>query len=250
MKDEETAIWLAAVVAAGNFVFTLITLFLVEKAGRLKLTLGSLFGVILALCLLASTFILIKSESPRSVRNIANDTCGAYGSCYACVKQSSCGFCYSVADSKYFNGSCQADKSSTVRPKSCMDTHWTPDVCPTSYAWLAVLSMIFYLAMFAPGMGPMPWAINAEIYPLWARSVGNSCSTATNWFFNLIISITFLHLVSWITEQGAFFLYAAIAGIGWVFLYLLLPETRGKKLEEVEDLFKGPLIVRFREDAG
>ncbi len=250
VKDEETAIWLAAVVAAGNFIFTLVAIILVERAGRLKLTLISLFGVILALCLLASTFILIETKSPRAVMQYSNDTCSSLSNCYRCLKSTQCGFCYGVTSSKqYYNGTCISYASSNVIPETCQNAQWTTDVCPTSYAWLAVFAMIFYLAMFAPGMGPMPWAINSEIYPLWARSVGNSCSAATNWLFNLLISITFLHLVSWITEQGAFFLYAAIAGAGWLFLFLLLPETRGKKLEEVENLFKGPLVVRCRKDS-
>ena len=58
---------------------------------------------------------------------------------------------------------------------------WQSEICPSRYAWLAVCAMIFYLAMFAPGFGPMPWTINAEIYPLWARNAGTSASTATNW---------------------------------------------------------------------
>lgn len=48
----------------------------------------------------------------------------------------------------------------------------------------------------------MPWAINAEIYPQWARSSGIAVATATNWIFNLIVSLTFLTLMENITKQG------------------------------------------------
>lgn len=54
------------------------------------------------------------------------------------------------------------------------------------------------------GMGPMPWTINSEIYPLWARSFSNSVATFTNWTFNLIISMTFLSLSESITRHGKF----------------------------------------------
>ena len=145
----------------------------------------------------------------------------------------------------YVNSSCLSFATSGIRPTLCNSTslHWSEKSCPTSYAWLAVLSMILYLAVFAPGMGPMPWAVNAEIYPLWARSIGTASSTAVNWFFNLIVALTFLNLISLLSRPGAFLFYAGLAGIGWIFLLLLLPETKGKSLEDIEELFKGKMIV-------
>lgn len=52
------------------------------------------------------------------------------------------------------------------------------------------------------GMGPMPWTINSEIYPMWARSSCNSVATSTNWMFNLLISMTFLTLTKELTKEG------------------------------------------------
>ena len=89
------------------------------------------------------------------------------------------------------------------------------------------------------GMGPVPWTVNAEIYPNWSRSIGNSASATTNWIFNLLVSVTFLHLTRYLTRYGAFTLYMLLAISGWSFIFLLLPETKGRKLEEVEELFKG-----------
>ena len=247
MEDEQTAIWLAAVVAAGNFLFSFVALFLVEKAGRLKLTLVSLLGVILSLCLLAATFILVKHESPKTMIAYPGDRCNQYNTCFDCVKDDKCGFCYqSPNQGIYLNGSCLTHNAGVPLLCNATSSKWVDESCPTTYAWLAVLSMILYLAAFAPGMGPMPWAINAEIYPLWARSIGTACSTSTNWFFNLLVSLTFLNLINLLSRPGAFIFYACLAAFGWVFVFLLLPETKGKSLEDIEELFKGNVIVRCK----
>lgn len=106
---------------------------------------------------------------------------------------------------------------------------------------------MLYLFFFAPGMGPMPWTINSEIYPLWARSFCYSTSTSVNWFFNLLVSLTFLSLTEVLTKYGAFYLYAGISLIGWVIFYLILPETKGKTCAEIEDCFKKGLLNKDRK---
>ena len=88
----------------------------------------------------------------------------------------------------------------------------------------------------------MPWTINSEIYPLWARSFCYSASTSVNWFFNLLVSLTFLTLTQVLTNHGAYYLYALIALIGWLLFFVFLPETKGKSLEEIESLFEGSLL--------
>lgn len=84
----------------------------------------------------------------------------------------------------------------------------------------------------------MPWTINSEIFPIWCRGVCYSTTTSFNWFFNFLVSYTFLSLTRAVTKQGAFWIYASFGMIGFIFFYFNLPETKGKSLEDTSQLFK------------
>ena len=110
-------------------------------------------------------------------------------------------------------------------------------------AFSVIMNLRMELFQALAGIAPIPWTVNAEIYPLWARAVCTSLATATNWSCNLLIAMTFLFLTSWLTRAGAFLLYCGLALLGWVIFFLFLPETSGRSLEEMEQLFSGKLIV-------
>ncbi|XP_070105094.1 proton myo-inositol cotransporter-like isoform X4 [Equus caballus] len=171
-----------------------------------------------------------------------------YSYCDECMLDPDCGFCYKMNKSTVIDSSCvPVNKASTNAAAwgrcenetkfKTEEVFWAYNFCPTPYSWTALLGLLLYLVFFAPGMGPMPWTVNSEIYPLWARSPGNACSSGINWIFNVLVSLTFLHTAEYLTYYGAFFLYAGFAAVGLLFIYGCLPETKGKKLEEIESLF-------------
>lgn len=91
--------------------------------------------------------------------------------------------------------------------------------------------------VYSPGGGPVPFTYSAEAYPLYIRSYGMSLATATTWFFNMVLSITWPALVEAFTPQGAFSWYAGWNLVGWFLVLLFLPETKGKTLEELDQVF-------------
>ena len=80
----------------------------------------------------------------------------------------------------------------------------------TQYSYLALVGLLMYIFAFAPGMGPVPWTVNSEIYPMYVRAGATSISSCANWVSNLIISLTFLSLINLITAEGTFLLIAGI----------------------------------------
>jgi sugar porter (SP) family MFS transporter len=104
---------------------------------------------------------------------------------------------------------------------------------------VAILSLMTYVASFAVSLGPIFWLLNAEIYPLSVRSKAAGLGTMANWTFNFIVSLTFLLLIEALGRPGAFWLYGAVGVLTLIFCWKLVPETKGKRLEDIEAYFQG-----------
>ena len=102
-------------------------------------------------------------------------------------------------------------------------------------SYVAIGGLVIYVACFAFGLGPIFWLLISEIYPLKVRGAAMSAVTVTNWALNLVVAVTFLTLVGVLGHAGTFWLYGVIAIGAWIFFYLLVPETKGKTLEQIEE---------------
>ncbi|XVF67377.1 hypothetical protein PTKIN_Ptkin10aG0116000 [Pterospermum kingtungense] len=112
---------------------------------------------------------------------------------------------------------------------------------------LCITMVLVYVAVFSIGMGPIPWVYSSEIFPLRLRAQGASMGVAANRLTSGTVSMTFISLYKGISIGGAFFLYAGIATVGFLFFYTCYPETQGKSLEGMEVLFGK--IVGWRAEA-
>ncbi|KAL8969850.1 MAG: hypothetical protein Q9183_001800, partial [Haloplaca sp. 2 TL-2023] len=121
---------------------------------------------------------------------------------------------------------------------------WIPPETKRS-ARVACIAVGIYLfgIVYSPGEGPVPFTYSAEAYPLYVRAYGMSLATATTWFFNSLLSITWPSLQTAFTIQGAFSWYATWNFIGFFLILTLLPETKGKTLEELDQVFSVPSKV-------
>jgi len=105
-------------------------------------------------------------------------------------------------------------------------------------SWLAVISMMVYVASFAISLGPIFWLLIAEIYPLKVRSSTEGLAATFNWISNLVVTLTFLTLVQAIGASRTFWLYGLFAIGAWIFSYNFAPETKGRSLEEIEEFWR------------
>jgi SP family myo-inositol transporter-like MFS transporter 13 len=203
------AVWLSAVTAAVNFIFTLVGIYLVARWTRRRLLFSSLLSVTVSLLLISVSFEIIASTAPHNSTNMTS----------------------------------HQPALSHVLTEGNVTTHSLPAELSVESVTavgpiVALLSMCLYLASFAPGMGTLPWTINSEMHPHWCRAQAASLTTSTNWITNLVVSLTFLSLIERIGRPSTFLLYALFSLIGYIVLYFCLPETKGVALEEVEHLYE------------
>ena len=105
-------------------------------------------------------------------------------------------------------------------------------------SWIAVISIMVYVASFAISLGPIFWLLISEIYPLKVRSSTEGVAATFNWGSNLLVSLTFLTLLHVIGATRTFWLYGVLAVGAWLFSYYLVPETKGRTLEEIEAFWR------------
>lgn len=106
-------------------------------------------------------------------------------------------------------------------------------------AWFGLLCVIVYIAGFAFSLGPVFWLMISEIFPLAHRSKAMAVCTVFNWAANFIVSYFFLQEIGLIGKAATFWIYAFIGVLETGFIWLRVPETKGKSLEQIEDDVRG-----------
>jgi sugar porter (SP) family MFS transporter len=105
---------------------------------------------------------------------------------------------------------------------------------PQQAGYLILIVLLIYVIAFALSLGPVFWLMCAEIFPTHLRSTGASIATFANWSANLLVSITFLSLISLLGKAFTFWLYALMGIFAIIFCLAFVPETRKKSLEQIE----------------
>ena len=97
-----------------------------------------------------------------------------------------------------------------------------------------LLLVVTAIACFAMSLGPIVWVILSEIFPARIRGAAMALSTFFLWTACFLLTYTFPLLNEYLQASGTFWLYGGICLAGYVFIYYMLPETKGKSLEEIE----------------
>ncbi|KAJ5255014.1 hypothetical protein N7497_007510 [Penicillium chrysogenum] len=111
----------------------------------------------------------------------------------------------------------------------------TTGISPAAIAVLVFI--IWFVVFYGVSVGNTAW-MSTDFFPLEVRAMGTMWLTCSNWGANVIISSTFLSMMKAWTTSGAFGFFAAICGLGYIWIYFFYPEVSGLVLEEVKEVFE------------
>ncbi|KAM4625648.1 solute carrier family 2, facilitated glucose transporter member 10 [Polymixia lowei] len=107
-------------------------------------------------------------------------------------------------------------------------------VTSTVVNWIILISMMAVVSAYAVGFGPMTWLVLSEIFPAGVRGRAFAFTNCFNWAANLLVTFSFLNVIDMIGLSGTFLLYGMTGVVAGLFFYYMLPETKGKSLEEID----------------
>lgn len=115
---------------------------------------------------------------------------------------------------------------------------------------LVALFIYIFTAWYSPGEGPVPYVYCAESFPLSHREVGMAFGVATTLFWAGVLSITFPAMKTAMTSTGAFGFYAGLNVLTLLMVFLWVPETKQRTLEELDYIFAVPTRTFMKYQCG
>merc|ERR1712243_503750 len=106
--------------------------------------------------------------------------------------------------------------------------------------WVPLASLSVFVFAFSIGFGPIPWLMMSELFAPEVKSIASSISTTFNWTLAFLVTKFFSNMEEDLTKAGAFLVFGGITILTFFFCLLFVPETKGKSLDDIQQLFRSP----------
>ncbi|GLO67467.1 MULTISPECIES: sugar porter family MFS transporter [Oceanobacillus] len=109
-------------------------------------------------------------------------------------------------------------------------------VIPNASPMMIVVFLSIYVAFYSFTWAPLTWVIVGEIFPLIIRGRSSGLASSFNWIGSFLVGLLFPIMVASMAQEAVFAIFGAICLLGVLFVRLCVPETRGRSLEEIEEI--------------
>jgi MFS family permease len=104
--------------------------------------------------------------------------------------------------------------------------------------YVSAVALFSYMGFFECSLGPILWIMLSELYPLSVKGLAMAFGSTSCWLFTVMVVFLFPLLQDAIGTAGVFFIFAGMCVVSLTFIAVYMPETKGKSLEEIEQMLK------------
>lgn len=108
--------------------------------------------------------------------------------------------------------------------------------------FLPIVALSIFMVVFSLGFGPIPWMISSELFPAEIKSTAISAAGTFNWFIAFLITKFYLNLKLALGGDTTFYIFSLISILGTIFVFFVVPETKGKSLEQIQMELNGEKV--------
>lgn len=107
------------------------------------------------------------------------------------------------------------------------------------FGWVSLVSLCVFIIAFSLGYGPVPWLMMGEIFSSDVKGLASALSGTLNWGLAFVVTVSYPSLRHTLGPSNCFLIFTMLSLIGTVFVYFIVPETKGKSLKEIQDMLSG-----------
>jgi MFS family permease len=203
-------------------IFTLVAMYLIDKMGRRPLLLIGISGI--AISLLVCSYGFKQATYKLTTEDISK---------FEFVDSHK----LNVLSNKQYNNDLdfKRDMKLALGNQTYLKNDGTIlEAATTMNATLVLVGVLGFIACFAFSLGPVMWVLLSELYPIKYRGLAIGVIAFINSFISWIVQLIFPWELSNLGNAASFFIFGILALIGFFILLKILPETKGKTLEELE----------------
>ncbi|KAM3959837.1 facilitated trehalose transporter Tret1-like [Aphomia sociella] len=108
-----------------------------------------------------------------------------------------------------------------------------------SIGFLPILSLVLFILTYCWGLGPLPWAVMGELMPMEVKAIASPIATAFCWTLSFVVTRYFSTITDALGMHIAFWIFGVCCIISFFFTLFVVPETKGKSLQEIEEMLTG-----------